>query len=186
MVCTTYDLLVRSARDPADTRRYVPRAITGNAGYLLARLGSTSEAGFREALEPLGLRPRHYAVLSALADQGELASQHAVGGCLAIDPSTMVAVVDDLEDQGLVTRRRDPADRRRYVLALTPKGRRIHAACRYAADRCEAELLRALDGDERSTLRRLLKKALVGDDQEVDVGVDAAVHHTSRSGRGPR
>ncbi len=164
---------VRAPGEPADTRPYVPRAIADNAGYLLARLGSTSEAAFREALEPLGLRPRHYAVLSALADQGELATQHAVGGCLAIDPSTMVAVVDELEDQGLVTRRRDPADRRRYLLALTAKGRRIQAACRSAADRCEAEVLSALDGDERSTLRRLLKKALAGDDQRVEVAGEA-------------
>ncbi len=162
------------SREPADAGPYVPRAITDNAGYLLARLGSTSETAFREALEPLALRPRHYAVLSALADQGELATQHAVGGCLAIDPSTMVAVVDELEAQGLVTRRRDPADRRRYLLALTRKGRRIHAACRSAADRCEAEVLSALDGDERRILRRLLRKALVGDDQDVEVGVDAA------------
>ena len=156
---------MRALREPTDTRPYVPRAITENAGYLLARLGSTSEAAFRAALEPLGVRPRHYAVLSALADQGELVNQQAVGGCLAIDPSTMVAVVDELEDKGLVTRRRDPADRRRYLLALTAKGRRIHVACRSAAGRCEAEVLTALDGDERVTLRRLLKKALVGDDQ---------------------
>ncbi len=162
----TYNFLVRAPREPADARPYVPRSIADNAGYLLARLGSASEAVFRKALEPLGLRPRHYAVLSALADQGELATQHAVGGCLAIDPSTMVAVVDELEDQGLVTRRRDPADRRRYLLVLTAKGRRFHAACRSAADRCEAEVLSALDGDERSTLRRLLKKALASDDQD--------------------
>ena len=150
--------------------------MSANAGYLLARLGRTSEAAFRDALEPIGLRPRHYAVLSALADQGELATQHAVGGCLAIDPSTMVAVVDELEDQGCVTRRRHPADRRRYLLALTDKGRRLHAACRSAADRCEADLLGALDDEQRATLRRLLKKALVGHDQEVDVGLDTATN----------
>ncbi len=182
MLDFTYVMPVRSSGEPADTPPYVPRAIIDNAGYLLARLGSASEAAFREALEPLGLRPRHYAVLSALADQRELATQHTVGGCLAIDPSTMVAVIDELEGQGFVSRRRDPADRRRYLLALTAKGRRKHAACRSAAERCEAQLLGSLDHDERAVLRRLLKKVLVGDDQDLEVRVDAAT--TTRPARG--
>ncbi|MDP9387893.1 MAG: MarR family winged helix-turn-helix transcriptional regulator [Actinomycetota bacterium] len=148
----------------AHAPRYVPKAITENTAYLLARLGSISTAAFREALEPMALGPRHYAVLTTLVDQGELATQHAVGGCLAIDPSTMVAVVDELEDQGLLTRRRDPADRRRYLLSLTTKGRRVHSACRSAADRCEAELLSALDDDQRATLRHLLQRALAACD----------------------
>ncbi len=143
-----------------DTAAYLPTSMAGNVGYLLARLGSISLAAFSDSLQPIGLRPRHYAVLSALVDNPDLATQHAVGGCLAIDPSTMVAVVDDLENQGLVRRHRDPADRRRYRLAVTSKGQQKHKACRAVADRIEAELLGGLGDDERATLRRLLQQAL--------------------------
>ncbi len=139
---------------------HLPRAIADNVGFLLARLGAISGSAFSEALEPMGLRPRHYAVLSALVEHPELSTQHGVGGCLAIDPSTMVAVADELERRGLVSRRRDPADRRRYCLSVTPSGQQEHDACRAVAAHVEAELLDGLDEDDRSALRHLLQQVL--------------------------
>lgn len=142
--------------DPA----VLPASIAASTGYLLARLGGASAVAFGHALAPTGLRPRHHAVLSALADHTELSSQHAVGGCLAIDPSTMVAVVDELEARALIHRRRDPADRRRYLLRLTTAGRRMHERCRKAGEQVEAELLVHLDDEERAVLHHLLQRAL--------------------------
>ena len=138
----------------------LPAAVAANTGYLLARLGAASATAFRDALAPTGLRPRHHAVLSALAEQPELSTQHAIGGCLTIDPSTMVTVVDELEARKLVHRRRDPADRRRYVLRLTAEGRRMYDRCVVVAEQVEAELLATLDDEERATLRLLLQRAL--------------------------
>lgn len=170
MICVAYDFgmaissvetsSVETSSVVTDTEPYLPAAMAENTGYLLARLGGISADAFGDALAPMGLRPRHYAVLSALRERGESATQYAIGGCLAIDPSTMVAVVDDLETHGLVRRRRDAADRRRYLLALTPKGRRQQERCRTAAQRVEAEVLSTLDEDQRAELYQLLRIAL--------------------------
>ncbi len=155
-----YNIVMVSASAPSADSVALPSSIAASTGYLLARLGTASATSFGQALAPTGLRPRHYAVLSALADGTELSTQHAVGGCLAIDPSTMVSVVDELEAKALIRRRRDPDDRRRYLLRLTAKGRRMHERCRTAAHQVESEVLARLNDEERRTLHVLLQRAL--------------------------
>lgn len=95
---------------------------------LLYRLGVVLRRRLDDALEEAGtgLRTRHYAVLSAL-DCTKPMSQREAADAADIDPATMVKTVDELERLGLVTRARNPRDRRAHELALTIAGREMLA-----------------------------------------------------------
>src|ERR1700716_717596 len=90
-------------------------------GYLLARLGEASRRRFHKALEPEGLHPRHFGVMTMVAAQPGL-SQQELHEKTAIDPSSMVAVIDELEAMGLAEGRPHPADRRVRTIYLTSGG----------------------------------------------------------------
>ena len=75
-----------------------------------------------------------------------------------IDPSSMVAVIDDLEESGLAERRRDPEDRRKQAVYLTAKGLRTLERARKVAVDFADDLLAPLSGAEQETLRKLLRK----------------------------
>ena len=130
---------------------------TKRTGFLLSKVGWATTAAFREALAPLGLKPAGWAILNAL-DRSDGLSQHALGETIRIDPSSMVAHVDELERNGLVERRREVEDRRRYSIRLTPKGRRVLGRARLAAQSSEERLLTPLTPEERSELNALLVK----------------------------
>src|SRR5262249_7278043 len=74
----------------------------------------------------------------------------------------VVLLLNDLEDRGYVSRRRDPSDRRRHLVELTPPGRRALARAERAQEGIEDDVLRALDAEERATLWRLLTRAPYG------------------------
>ena len=73
-------------------------------------------------MRPLGIGRRHFSVLAVLGE-GKPLSQVEMGERLGIDRNTMVILLDDLEEKSLVVRRRDPSDRRAYLVSLTEAGR---------------------------------------------------------------
>jgi DNA-binding MarR family transcriptional regulator len=75
---------------------------------------------------------------------------------MGVDPSILVTLLNPLEEDGLLTRRRDPADRRRHIVAITPKGETTLRGAERAHDAAEEELLSALDADQRAQLQELL------------------------------
>jgi DNA-binding MarR family transcriptional regulator len=79
---------------------------------------------------------------------------------MGIDPSTMVTLIDELEDAGLAERRRRPGDRRAWEVAITPKGRRTLERGRRFAAQVEDDVLAGLSADERRQLIDLLRRAL--------------------------
>jgi DNA-binding MarR family transcriptional regulator len=90
-------------------------------------------------------------------------SQQRLGELLRIDRTTMVTVIDELEQRGLVQRTRDPADRRRYAITLTPDGDKLMAGDLGRLDqRVNAAFLRPLSAAERRQLVELLRR-LVGE-----------------------
>src|SRR4051812_50068430 len=91
------------------------------AAYLLTRVGRTQASRFAERMRSIGLRPKHFAVLNAIALSGG-GSQQELGGRMGLDPSGLVGAIDELEAMGLVERRRDPADPRPHLLAPTAGG----------------------------------------------------------------
>ena len=124
---------------------------------LLVQLGSHVARGFRERLAPLELEPRHAGMLLRLGANEGL-SQQALGELIGLNPTRMVFVVDELEERGLVERRRNTADRRSYALYLTPKGRDMLREVQEYGRRHQDELGAALTGAERVQLTGLLRK----------------------------
>jgi DNA-binding MarR family transcriptional regulator len=105
-----------------------------------------------------GLTHEEFKVLLAL--HAETRSHGALSRELMVSTGAMTNRLDKLERGGLVSRERDPADRRGVLLALTDEGReRLHAAIDYAAAE-ERDLLGALSEGERDQLNKLLAKLL--------------------------
>jgi DNA-binding MarR family transcriptional regulator len=137
-----------------------PASVTGlhdRTAFLFGKIGWRATRLFALALEPMGLRPKHYGVLNFL-DAHAGVSQQELGATMGIDPSSVVAIIDDFERSGVAERRRDPADRRRYAIHLTRKGKALLARARGAAQAAEEELLADLDASERRELHALLAK----------------------------
>jgi DNA-binding MarR family transcriptional regulator len=130
-------------------------ALARNTGYLLSRLGAIGQRRFAEHIGQLGLTPRMWGALNVLDAEGAL-TQHALGLCVGMDPSSMVATIDELEAKGLVERRRHPSDRRAYALHVTDAGRKRLIDGRRVARAAQEELLGALNQDERRQLHGLL------------------------------
>jgi len=108
-----------------------------------------------DAFEAAGFNPYHHAVL-ALLDEDPRETQAKIADALGYDRSHLVGVLDDLEGRGLVERRRDPADRRRHLVSLTPEGRKALKHMRTVAKRVEDEFLAPLDAEQRAQLYALL------------------------------
>ena len=90
--------------------------------FLTARARSLGSGRANNMLAELDLKVRSYSVLS-LACSGQNPSQRELADFLSLDPSQIVALVDQLEKRGAVTREADPRDRRSKVIAPTPAGR---------------------------------------------------------------
>src|SRR2546426_2965382 len=122
---------------------------------LMIKLGRRTMHRFTEALEPFGIRPRHVAALIELRDRGEL-TQQSLGGQLHLDPTNVVAILNELEERGFATRRRDPEDRRRHLVEVSRKGIAVIEKVSKVMDGVEADLLDGLEPAEREQLEGLL------------------------------
>ena len=122
---------------------------------LMIKLGRITMHRFSEALEPFGIRPRHVAALIELRDRGEL-TQQALCGQLHLDPTNLVAILNELEQRGYARRRRDPTDRRRHIVEVTKKGLAVIEKVSEVMDAVEADLLEGFEPGEREQLELLL------------------------------
>jgi DNA-binding MarR family transcriptional regulator len=144
------------AVDPA----FVPEPLADRTGFLLARAHFSSRDRANELLRPLGIVPRHFGLMSLLAAHGP-SSQQALAGRLAVSPTMITQIVDDVEARGLAERRPNPADRRSYLVTLTPEGKRKLAAARRVVATIAAEIATPIGQEGDRELRALLHK-LVG------------------------
>jgi DNA-binding MarR family transcriptional regulator len=122
---------------------------------LMIKLGRITMHRFSEALEPFGIRPRHMAALIELRDHGEL-TQQSLCGHLHLDPTNVVAILNELEQRGYATRRRDPEDRRRHLVEVSRKGIAVIEKVSEVMDGVEDDLLDGLERGERDQLEGLL------------------------------
>ena len=133
------------------------RRQTGRVGQLLFVAQQAAQALAIERLEPLGLSPRAWGVLSTLAESGPL-TQIELATTMAIDRTAMVYLLDDLEQQVLVQRVRSPQDRRAFLIHLTPSGQDAQRRAAAALDGAAETLLTPLDEAERRHLVDLLAR----------------------------
>lgn len=110
------------------------------------------------ALAPLGLRPRHLVALTVLRDHGS-PTQQALVAALRIDRTNLIGLLNELEREGLIVRRRSAEDRRRHFVEMTDDGRERLSEAEAALAVAEEEVLGALDGEQRETLYQLLLQA---------------------------
>jgi len=135
----------------------IPGELSVFPGYLLARLGEASRRSMHRALEPEGLHPRYFGVMTIVAAHPGL-SQQQLHEKTAIDPSSMVAVIDELEHMGLAERRPHPDDRRVRAIFLTDSGQQALERARGLTAELQREFFAPLSAQERKTLHALLLK----------------------------
>jgi DNA-binding MarR family transcriptional regulator len=132
-----------------------PAELVKSTTFLLKRLGFTAKDSAMEAYERTGLSPYHHAVLVVL-DEGSRDTQGSIADALGYDRGQLVGLLDELEEQRLVERRRDTKDRRRHTVRLTAEGKRSLAKLRTLSGKLENEFLAPLDERERRQLHALL------------------------------
>ena len=140
-----------------------PKRLQGLASWRLSAAALVGDRLVNEALATEGVRKYHFRVLVTLSEHGPL-SQADLGRRLGIDRSDMAAVVGELERSGWVQRVRDPDDRRRNVVSLTPDGEDALARMDTAVKRAQAQLLAPLSAAERKELTQLLDRVVSGAD----------------------
>lgn len=141
---------------------------TFGSAFLLAQLGAHATQRFASRVADLGLTPPQTGLLRAIARRpGE--SQQVLAAELGTPPTRLVALVDGLEQQGLIERRRNPQDRRLYAVFLSDKGQETMASLAKAAAAHEDEMMAALSTEERSVLRGLLGR--VAEDRGLTPGI---------------
>jgi DNA-binding MarR family transcriptional regulator len=129
------------------------------SSVLIAQLARGTRRRIEQAVAPLGLRPRELLALQHLRDRGPAAQQTLVE-LLAVDATNLVAVLNRLEDAGLIGRRRDRADRRRAIIELSPRGARLLADLDRAFREIDDEVLATMTASERASLNGLLAQAV--------------------------
>jgi DNA-binding MarR family transcriptional regulator len=134
-----------------------PSELVRSPIFLLKRLGMTAKEQTVDAYEGTGHSPYHHAILAVL-DEGLPETQGAIADALGYDRGQLVGILDELEESGLVERRRDPDDRRRQVVLMTPAGNKALARMRTLSQRADDEFLATLTPQEREQLHALLLK----------------------------
>jgi DNA-binding MarR family transcriptional regulator len=143
----------------------LPDALASRLGYLLKHVQQRLVTAASPVMAPFGIDGRELAVLTVLAAQSPLSQQEAAEA-MRIDRTTMVSLVDELEDKGLVERHRSPEDRRKNIVELTAAGRDCLTGAGNARDAVERDFLAPLgDTLSRQFVRALQILASRGDDQ---------------------
>jgi DNA-binding MarR family transcriptional regulator len=124
-------------------------------GLLLALLGQHAMRRLRAIHIEHGLSPRQFHLLGLLHDRGAM-TQRELGVVMGVDPSILVGLLNPLEADGFLSRERDPADRRRHVVTLTPAGDQQLDRAAQAQREAEDELFATLTAAQREQLRALL------------------------------
>ena len=143
----------------------IPPSLADRAGALLTIAARTGQELAGKRLAPMGLTVRLCGVLILLA-KGPI-SQQELGEQLGIDRTTIVELIDELEQRGVVVRRRNSADRRSYALVLTPKGRAFQKRASKAFEDAADEFFDALKPSERQLLSDMMRRLIVAADEKL-------------------
>jgi DNA-binding MarR family transcriptional regulator len=137
------------------------------AAYLLSQVGAHSSQRWHERLAPIGLDPRSVLVLRHVgAAQGR--TQASLATSLAVPPSRIVGIVDELEQRRLVERRANRSDRRAHALWLTSRGRKVLDEVMTVSRAHEIDICAGLSEADRRQLISLL--SVIVAEQELSIG----------------
>jgi DNA-binding MarR family transcriptional regulator len=151
-----------------------------SAAFLLSQVGSHAARKFAERLAPLRLSPPHAGILRVLRKSGGL-SQQGLAEVLHMHPSALVALIDELEQRGLVKRRDNLDDRRTYELHLTDKGQVALRDVGRVGQEHNESLCAALSPPEREQLTEFLQR--IANEQGLTPGIHPG---SSRLGSGQK
>ncbi|HUO27485.1 MAG TPA: MarR family winged helix-turn-helix transcriptional regulator [Candidatus Aquilonibacter sp.] len=148
--------------------------------FLLAQLGAHGAQRFGERVAKIGLSPPDAGLLGKIASDPGI-GQQALAAHLGVMPSRMVALVDELENKGIVERRRSMEDRRNHELHLTQRGRQVMGELSRIAAEHEESLCASLNREERTQLRDLLR--CIADEQGLTPGVHPGYRNLRPKGK---
>jgi DNA-binding MarR family transcriptional regulator len=161
-----------STQEPQTTaslpRPKPPKEFRTSVSFLLKRMGFRLKERTMQAYESTGLSPYDHGVL-ALLDEEPVETQAMIADALGYDRSHLVGVLDDLEARELIARRRDPADRRRHLVTLTPAGKDAVARLRKVSKQVDDEFFEPLSAEERTELFALLSRVARHHDPRFEV-----------------
>jgi DNA-binding MarR family transcriptional regulator len=129
----------------------LPAELRACTGFLLARVGWAMKQAAIDEFERHGFSPYQYSVLAVLGE-GVKETQATIADTLKLDRGQLVGVLDELEEAGLIERRRDQLDRRRHIVSLTPAGKKALVKMRGMVQRIEDQFLAPLDDQARAAL----------------------------------
>jgi MarR family transcriptional regulator, lower aerobic nicotinate degradation pathway regulator len=129
--------------------------------FLLYRAAEASHALANQMLAEVGLAARQAGILTMVSEL-EPMTQKALADALRIDRTTMVALIDDLEQRGLVVRKRHPRDRRAFLICPTDAGRAAKKTAVTILDEQQRRFLAPLSQEERLHLGELLNRLHAG------------------------
>ena len=132
--------------------------------FLLYRASQISQSLANEMLAEMALSARQVGILTMVTEM-EPMTQKTLADALRIDRTTMVALLDDLEDKGYVVRQRHPGDRRAFLVQPTDSGRAAKVAAVRILDEQQRRFLAPLTAAERTQLATLLKRLTATDNQ---------------------
>ncbi|WP_183092012.1 MarR family winged helix-turn-helix transcriptional regulator [Mycetocola lacteus] len=133
-----------------------------NNGRTLPLVSYLARAGWRAldaSAQPGDITHRQLLALTLLKERGDLAQQD-ITRVFGLDASNVVGLLNEMEERGLILRRRDNADRRRHIVALTDEGALVLDTTFTRLASIEDELLHALSPQERETLHLLLLRVI--------------------------
>lgn len=162
------DDAVSGDRSPVSLRA---TSLAGEPSFLLARANARSVSLGNAALQPLGLKVRSYSILAAASSPAR-PSQRDLATFLRMDPSQVVAVVDELEAMHLVTRVPDPHDRRANAVVATEAGARVAREAREALARVDQDVFAGFSPQELTVLHDYLGRVAFGTSAEPNLNSD--------------
>jgi DNA-binding MarR family transcriptional regulator len=145
--------------DTRSAEKLVAASISTDTGFLLAKLRAVGSVLTNHALAEYGLKERSYSVL-ALANSELEPTQREIAEFLSLDPSQIVALIDELEKRRLVIREPGKLDRRAKIVSATAEGSALFRRAEAAAREAESAALAGLSDAEVGELKGLLRKAL--------------------------
>ena len=132
--------------------------IEESIGFLLSKCHRKAFQMLKQRLEPYGITPPQFAVMSFLWQRDGVINQNQLGELLGTDNATLSGIIDRLEKAGYVKRKKNMKDRRSFNLVLTEAGENIYQQLEPIVREHNKTLAKPLEEEEKATLIRLLKK----------------------------